>query len=75
MEKFNSKLFEKFEDAKILKETSLKITGGKFQNIPGDTTNYCTGTGGDCWDADCNTNVVDDMTWTGGKDSGNDTCN
>lgn len=72
MEKIESNLFKKFEEAKILKETASLIRGGVV--APGGTTNDCTGTGGDCWDADSGTNVVDDMTWTGGKDSGNDTC-
>lgn len=77
MKNFNSDLFKKFEDAKIVKESSILINGGKAlaEIGPGGTTNDCTGTGGDCWDADCGTNVVDDMTWTGGIDSGNDTCN
>ncbi|WP_395053898.1 hypothetical protein [Flavobacterium sp.] len=74
MKKLDSKLFQKLEDAIISKQSLAKINGGKAMG-PGGTTNDCTGTGGDCWDADCGTNVVDDMTWTGGKDSGNDACN
>jgi hypothetical protein len=79
MNNFNSNLFKKFEDSKIVKESQILISGGKKSNSlapvgPGGTTNDCTGTGGDCWDADCGTNVIDDVTWTGGEESGNDTC-
>lgn len=84
MKKIDSKLFQKFE---ISKANSQMIKGGTTIALgdldlgpndtggPGGTTNDCTGTGGDCWDADCGTNVVEDATWTGGKESGNDTCN
>ncbi|WP_306353193.1 hypothetical protein [Flavobacterium sp. '19STA2R22 D10 B1'] len=75
MRKIDSRLFEKFEMEKMDKEIYSKILGGKTRPIPGGTTNDCTGTGGDCWDHDCGTNVVDDATWTGGKDNGDDTCN
>ena len=79
MKKIDSKLFHKFEISK----TNLNLVNGgntialSDLNIagPGGTTNDCTGTGGDCWDNDSGTNVVEDATWTGGKGSGNDTCN
>ena len=84
MKKIGSKLFDKFQENQILDETLKNIQGGigapvltftkNLPSGPGGTTNDCTGTGGDCWDADGNTNVVDDATWTGGKESGNDTC-
>ena len=76
MKKISSELFKKFDDSKLSNKSYQFINGGKTAIIgPGGTTNDCTGTGGDCWDSDCGTNVVDDMTWTGGKESGNDTCN
>lgn len=55
MKKIGSKLFEKFEDSKILNETSLKIFGGdvNLSIAPADpTTNDCTIYGGstDCGD-------------------------
>jgi hypothetical protein len=48
MKKRNSKLFEKFEDSKILAETAKDINGG-LQNL---TTDDCTSYGGgsDCGD-------------------------
>ena len=76
MKSINSKLFEKFEDLKIVNESFKKIVGGTMAiAAPGGTTNDCTGTGGDCWDNGCGTSVMEDSVMTGGKESGNDTCN
>ena len=48
MKKRNSRLFEKFEDSKILADTAKNINGG-LQNV---TTDECTSYGGgsDCGD-------------------------
>lgn len=56
MEKIGSKLFAKFEDVKILRETSKKIMGGKVPP-PGHsgTTGDHESTGGGC---DCGDNVA-----------------
>lgn len=50
--KFNSKLFEKFEDKKILAQTSKMIRGGTpYSNETGDHDNTITGGGqADCAD-------------------------
>lgn len=51
MQKRNSKLFDKFEDFKILNETAVNVTAGLLAE---PTTDYCTGYGGspDCGDVD-----------------------
>ena len=74
MKSINSKLFEKFEDLKIVNESFKKIVGGLRALAPGGTTNDCTGTGGDCWDIGCGTCVMEDAVMTGGAGSGNDGC-
>ena len=87
MKQFGSSLFAKLQENQILDSTLKNVRGGgngmplvlspvikTLTPGPGGTTNDCTGTGGDCWDADGNTSVIEDAVWTGGKESGNDTC-
>lgn len=88
MKQFGSSLFSKLQENQILDNTLKNVRGGGNGLVlspviknpglnpggPGGTTNDCTGTGGDCWDADGNTSVIEDAVWTGGKESGNDTC-
>ena len=68
MEKFGSKLFEKFEDATILKQSQRKINGGIMSSGPvesaatGDTE--CTMGGQDCGDNVGSTDVFTDSTPT-----------
>ncbi|WP_177729970.1 hypothetical protein [Flavobacterium inviolabile] len=74
MEKFGSKLFEKFEDAVIVKQSKLKINGGRFGSVEsaatGDTE--CTMGGQDCGDNVGSTDVFTDSTPT---QVGQDGCN
>ena len=62
MKKQNSKLFAKFEDAKILAETAKKVSGGLMVATSKDT---CTGFNGgsDCMDSD----VKDGSDWKSTK--------
>ncbi|THF51256.1 hypothetical protein E6C50_05655 [Flavobacterium supellecticarium] len=68
MEKFGSKLFEKFEDARILKQSLQKINGGHMLSGPeesratGDTE--CTMDGQDCGDNIESTDLITDSTPT-----------
>ena len=68
MEKFGSKLFEKFEDARILKQSQQKINGGHMLSGPveseatGDTE--CTMGGQDCGDNIESTDLITDSTPT-----------
>lgn len=51
MKKQNSRLFAKFEDAKILAETAKKINGGLIEATSMDgCTNVGGNIGGDCTD-------------------------
>jgi hypothetical protein len=67
MKKFGSKLFEKFEDVKILNETSKKINGGLLpepghSGVTGDSQS--TGSGCDCGDDVTTTDAFADSNGT-----------
>lgn len=69
MKKFGSKLFEKFEDVKILKETSKKINGGLvLVEEPGHSgttgDNESTANGCDCGDDVATTDFFKDSNGT-----------
>ena len=67
MKKQNSKLFAKFEDAKILNETAKKVNGGVSASISATAEDHCTRIGEtyDCTDTDYpNTNGSSDSTMT-----------
>lgn len=63
MKKFGSKLFEKFEDKKIVGKTASKINGGR------NTGNAdCTQGGTDCGDMLDASDLTKDSVLTGGGD-------
>lgn len=66
MKKIEDKLFQKFEDAKIFKETLNQINGGTYEfSHPSEATgdHECTNGGLDCSDGN-NTDVFKDSVWT-----------
>jgi len=65
MKKFESKLFQKFEDKKIFEETARQIKGGVEEPDPSEVTgdHDCTQNGLDCADG-VGTDAFIDNQWT-----------